>query len=161
MVEKGPGVQDDRTEQAHWDLTRFDYKRFSILYVDDEQKSLQTFVREFERMFRILTAANAVDALRIVEARKHEIALVMTDLRMPGNAGRWLLEAVGKLNPRLIRILVSTFSSASGLRRAVISANCGEIYTYVVKPWETERLEHTLKRALEYFCLRQEIDRLY
>jgi len=35
----------------------YDYKKFAILYVDDEEKSLNTFARAFEDHFRILTRA--------------------------------------------------------------------------------------------------------
>ena len=37
----------------------YDYKKFAILYVDDEEKSLKYFTRAFEDQFRILTAAMA------------------------------------------------------------------------------------------------------
>src|SRR5579862_3690861 len=43
-IERPSGFPDDKYGAgARWDLNRFDYKRFSILYVDDEQTSLQTF----------------------------------------------------------------------------------------------------------------------
>ena len=32
----------------------YDYKKFAILYVDDEEKSLKYFARAFEEQFRIL-----------------------------------------------------------------------------------------------------------
>ena len=37
----------------------YDYKKFAILYVDDEEKSLKYFARAFGDEFRVLTAANA------------------------------------------------------------------------------------------------------
>ena len=39
--------------------TMYDYKRFAILYVDDEEKSLKYFDRAFGSRFRILTATSA------------------------------------------------------------------------------------------------------
>ena len=39
----------------------YDYKKFAILYVDDEEKSLKYFSRAFEDQFRILTATSAQD----------------------------------------------------------------------------------------------------
>ena len=65
----------------------YDYKRFAILYVDDEEKSLKYFTRAFEDQFRIFTAANAQDGLKLLEEHKDEIGLLMTDQRMPGEKG--------------------------------------------------------------------------
>ena len=36
----------------------YDYKKFAILYVDDEEKSLKYFTWAFEDQFRIFTAIN-------------------------------------------------------------------------------------------------------
>ena len=52
----------------------YDYKKFAVLYVDDEEKSLKYFTRAFEDQFRILTATNAQDGLRILEEHRDEIA---------------------------------------------------------------------------------------
>ena len=41
--------------------TLYDYKRFAILYVDDEEKSLKYFAKAFGDTFRIFTAQNAAD----------------------------------------------------------------------------------------------------
>ena len=70
----------------------YDYKKFAILYVDDEEKSLKYFTRAFEDQFRIFTANNAQDGLKLLEAHKDEIGVLMTDQRMPGEKGVWLLE---------------------------------------------------------------------
>ena len=45
----------------------YDYKKFAILYVDDEEKSLKYFTLAFEPCFRIFTATNAEDGFRILE----------------------------------------------------------------------------------------------
>ena len=57
----------------------YDYKKFAILYVDDEEKSLKYFTRAFEEQFRILTAANAQDGLKLFEQHADEIGLLLTD----------------------------------------------------------------------------------
>ena len=77
----------------------YDYKRFAILYVDDEEKSLKYFARAFEDQFRIFTAANAQDGLKVLEEHKDNIGLLMTDQRMPGEKGVWLLEKAGRFVP--------------------------------------------------------------
>ena len=70
----------------------YNYKKFAVLYVDDEEKSLKYFTLAFEDEFRILTAARAEDGLKLVEQHKDSLGVLMTDQRMPGNKGVWLLE---------------------------------------------------------------------
>ena len=49
-------------------MSDYDYKKFAVLYVDDEEKSLKYFTRAFEDDFKIFTASNAVDGLALLEA---------------------------------------------------------------------------------------------
>ncbi|MEO7297396.1 MAG: hybrid sensor histidine kinase/response regulator [Verrucomicrobiota bacterium] len=135
----------------------YNYKRFIILYVDDEEMSLKYFTRAFEDQFRILTASNAQDGLALLEKHKDDIALLMTDQRMPGEKGTWLLEKSRQINPRLIRILATAFAD---MEAAIAAVNTGAIYKYVTKPWDPPQLEQTLKRGLEYFMIQQERDLL-
>lgn len=135
----------------------YDYKRFAVLYVDDEEKSLKYFTRAFADQFRIFTAANAQDGLRILEEHKDEIGVLMTDQRMPGEKGVWLLEKARQLRPRIIRILATAFSD---MEAAIAAVNTGAIYKYVGKPWDPPQLETTLKRGLEFFLVQRERDQL-
>src|SRR6188472_2760519 len=88
----------------------YEYKKYSILYVDDEEKSLKYFARAFEDEFRIFTAANGHDARILLEEHKDEIGLLMTDQRMPGEKGVQLLEKARQLRPRIVRILATAYS---------------------------------------------------
>src|SRR5687768_5129660 len=77
-------------ERAMHDV--YDYKKFAVLYVDDEERSLKYFARAFQDQFRILTANSAQDGLRVLEEHKDDVAVLITDQRMPGEKGTWLLE---------------------------------------------------------------------
>ncbi len=135
----------------------YDYKRFAVLYVDDEEKSLKQFARAFQDQFRIYTAANAQDGLKLLEEHKDDIGLLMTDQRMPGEKGVWLLEKARQLRPRIIRILATAFAD---MEAAIAAVNTGAIYKYVTKPWDPPQLENTLKRGLEFFMVQRERDQL-
>ena len=135
----------------------YNYKKFAILYVDDEEKSLKYFARAFEDQFRILTAPTAVEGLALLEKHKDEIAVLMTDQRMPGEKGTWLLERARQLRPRIIRILVTAYSDMDA---AIAAVNTGAIYKYITKPWDPPQLESTLKRGLEFFIVQRERDQL-
>jgi len=135
----------------------YDYKKFAVLYVDDEEKSLKYFARAFEDEFRILTAANAQDGFKLLEQHKDEIGLLMSDQRMPGEKGVQLLEKARQLRPRIVRILATAYSD---MEAAIAAVNTGAIYKYVMKPWDPPQLEATLKRGLEFFIVQRERDEL-
>ena len=135
----------------------YDYQKFLIIYVDDEEKSLKSFTRAFEGQFRILTATTAQEGLKLIEEHADEVGLILTDQRMPGEKGVWLLENARKLRPRTIRLLVTAYSDMDA---AVAAVNSGAIYKYITKPWVPAELETTLKRALEFFMLQRERDQL-
>jgi two-component system probable response regulator PhcQ len=62
----------------------YDYKKFYILYVDDEEKSLKYFREIFGDKFNTLTASSAEEGFRILTENADKIGLLMTDQRMPG-----------------------------------------------------------------------------
>jgi two-component system, probable response regulator PhcQ len=135
----------------------YNYQKYAILYVDDEEMSLKYFVRAFSDHFRIFTATNAQDGLKTLEAHKDEIGLLMTDQRMPGEKGVWLLERARQLRPQIIRILATAYAD---MEAAIAAVNTGAIYKYVTKPWDPPELENTLKRGLEFFMVQHERDTL-
>lgn len=135
----------------------YDYKKFAILYVDDEEKSLVNFARAFGDDFRVLTANKATDAYELVQSQAAEIGVLMTDQRMPGEKGVWLLERVRQFRPQIIRILVTAYTDMDA---AIAAVNSGAIYKYVTKPWDPAQLELTLKQSLEFFMVQDERDQL-
>jgi two-component system, probable response regulator PhcQ len=135
----------------------YDYKKFAILYVDDEEKSLKYFARAFQDQFRVFTATNAQDGYALLEQHKDEIAILITDQRMPGEKGVQLLERARQLRPKIIRMIATAYSD---LDAAIDAVNTGAIYKYVHKPWEVATLELTLRRALEFFMVQRERDGL-
>lgn len=135
----------------------YDYRKFAILYVDDEDNSLKGFTRAFGDQFRILTATNAQEGLKQLETHSEEIGVLMTDQRMPGEKGVWLLERARQLKPQIIRILATGYADMDA---AIAAVNTGAIYKYVTKPWDPPQLENTLKRGLEFFMVQRERDQL-
>jgi two-component system probable response regulator PhcQ len=135
----------------------YDYKKFAILYVDDEEKSLKYFERAFGDDFRVLTAANAQDGFKLLQKHADEIGLLLTDQRMPGEKGVWLLERARQFRPRILRMLVTAYSDMDA---AVAAVNSGSIYKYVSKPWDPPQFELTLRHGLEFFMVQSERDQL-
>jgi two-component system probable response regulator PhcQ len=81
----------------------------------------------------------------------------MTDQKMPGEKGIWLLEKARQIQPSIIRVLATAYSEYD---IAIAAINTGAIYKFVSKPWEPEQLEITLKRGLEFFLVQKQRDEL-
>ncbi|MGA2868592.1 MAG: hybrid sensor histidine kinase/response regulator [Verrucomicrobiota bacterium] len=136
---------------------QYDYKKFVVLYVDDEERSLTNFTRAYGEEFRILTATSAQEGLNLFEQHADEIGILMTDQRMPGEKGVWLLERARQLRPRVLRMLVTAFADMDA---AISAVNTGAIYKYITKPWDPVQLEMTLRQGLEFFMVQGERDQL-
>lgn len=133
------------------------YKRFIVLYVDDEENSLDSLRIALDDTFDIMTATSAAEGYRILEEYVDDIGVLMTDQRMPEETGTEFLEKARALRPGIMRILATAYSDISA---AIDAVNTGAIYKYVSKPWDVQDLEITLKRALEHFQLLRERDEL-
>ena len=125
-----------------------------ILCVDDEVDNLDALERLFRKKYEVLKADSGVNALKIISENKNQIALVLTDQRMPKMSGVELLEEIIKHEPEMIRILITGFTELESVIQAV---NKGQIYRYITKPWDPVDLSNTVDRAVERFHLNHEL----
>jgi DNA-binding NtrC family response regulator len=129
---------------------------YKILIVDDEAANLRSLARLFRSDYEVLTAESGDDALALLG--QHDVALLITDQRMPGMTGIELLKKTVPLRPRMVRIILTGYTDVDALIEAI---NCGQVYRYVAKPWDNEELRLTVRRALEHyetFKQRQELE---
>ncbi len=123
-----------------------------ILYVDDEEINISNFVMYFEDTFEVVTAKSGVEALALFKARA-DLAVVITDQRMPEMTGVKLLREIYRINPEPIRIILTAYADIHDITEAI---NLGHIYQYVQKPWVYDKLRLILKQAVATFRLVQE-----
>ena len=116
-----------------------------LLIVDDEVNTLIVFKSFLEDNYCVQTAENAGDALEIFE--KDKIDLVIADQRMPGMSGVDMLCRMKELNPDCIRIILTAYADFSAVLQAV---NEGDVYKFVLKPWNLDEMSSTIKQALEH-----------
>lgn len=126
---------------------------FKILFVDDEEGTRKYFEKGLKNFFNIFTAANVEEAQKIIYENHRDIAVVLTDQRMPGGNGIKLLRFLRTEYPQIIRLLTTAYSD---LTEAIEAVNSGEILRYIQKPWDFSMLKHELKQAEELFELRLE-----
>nr|WP_315191393.1 response regulator [uncultured Albidiferax sp.] len=128
-----------------------------ILYVDDEPMALKYFERLINPMAPVLTALSVEEGKAVLQARGAEIAVLITDQRMPGALGNELLRYARDHHPQMVRMLTTAYSE---LGEAIEAINTGEIYRYVTKPWDLELLRADMRNALELAETRCERDDL-
>jgi DNA-binding NtrC family response regulator len=129
--------------------------KFPVLVVDDEPDNLDAFRFNFGKVFSLHLAGSAEEALEI--ARAHDVAVVVTDQRMPRMTGLELLKALRDVRPDAVGIIVTAFTDTDVL---IESVNLGRIYRYVTKPWDSKEVKGILMQAVERFHLVRENRRL-
>ncbi|HIJ91408.1 MAG: response regulator [Desulfobulbaceae bacterium] len=128
-------------------------KKGRVLYVDDEEINLINFRETLCDDFEIFTAVSGQEALLLLE-REGEMALVVSDQRMPGMTGIDLLTEVRRLYPDTIRMIISAYTEIHELIEAI---NKAEVYRYFVKPWKEDQLRLSIGNAVGTYALGQEI----
>jgi response regulator RpfG family c-di-GMP phosphodiesterase len=102
--------------------------------------------RLFRSTYEVFTAPSASEALELLSV--HDVALIISDQRMPSMTGLEFLKKAADMRPQTVRIILTGYTDASDL---VDALNSGVIYKYITKPWVNEELMHTIKRALQHY----------
>ncbi|MCB0389735.1 MAG: hybrid sensor histidine kinase/response regulator [Bdellovibrionales bacterium] len=127
--------------------------KHKILLVDDEKDNVEALERLFRKSYQVFKATSGQEALNLLKDHS-DIALILTDQRMPEMTGVQLLKRSIKTHPETIRILLTGYTDVESI---VDSINSGEVYRYLNKPWDPIDLKNTIDKALEKYSLRQEL----
>jgi two-component system cell cycle sensor histidine kinase/response regulator CckA len=127
--------------------------RDRVLLVDDEPQILVALEDVLSEEFTVFKAESGESALHLLE-RERDIAVVVTDQRMPKMTGDELLASLA-VSFDASRIMVTGFADLSAVIRAV---NDGRIFAYVTKPWNPDDLRLKVAKAAEHFRLVKEIE---
>jgi len=119
---------------------------FKLLIVDDETANIRLLERLFREDYFCLTASSGEEAMTVLD--QHEVAVVITDQRMPKMTGIELLKESAERRPHMVRILLTGYTDLEALVEAV---NCGLVYMYVSKPWKNDDLKLRVSRAVEHY----------
>ena len=126
-------------------------RKYSILYVDDEESNLRIFRMAFKRHYNVLTATGGQQAIEML--RENDIQCLITDQKMPEMTGTELLEKVLPEFPDVIRMILTGFADIEAIVKAV--NRCG-IYKYITKPWDKGEMKLTIDKALETYELKSD-----
>ncbi len=117
-----------------------------ILIVDDEAANLRLLERLFRREYQVVSATSGAEALELLQT--HDVALIISDQRMPGMTGIEFLKRAAEMRPHTVRIILTGYTDVNSLVEAI---NSGVVYKYVTKPWDNEDLRQTALRAVEHY----------
>ncbi len=121
-----------------------------ILVVDDD-----TDVRESTSSvisahgFSVISCENAEEALAQLQASG--ILVVLTDINMPGISGIELLDKIRQAYPQVPVILMTAYAE---LDIAIEAIKTGA-FDFVTKPYKASHLIQVIKKAVEYYRLRE------
>jgi two-component system response regulator HupR/HoxA len=127
-----------------------------VLIVDDEPRVLDALEAILAEDFRVLRATGGDQALALLRAEP-EVAVIVTDHRMPAMTGVELLRRSQDLVPDAGRIVLTAYTDVDSLMEAI---NTGHIYHFVAKPWDPKELLVIVRRAAERHALARDNARL-
>ena len=127
--------------------------KHSILCVDDEIDNVDALERIFRKNYQVLKATSGDEGLALLKENA-DVALIISDQRMPKMTGVEFLKKSIKTHPNTIRILLTGYTDIDSVIGAI---NTGEVYRYLNKPWDSVDLANTVNKAIEKYDLRQEL----
>jgi len=115
-----------------------------ILYVDDEVINLELLRITFMNDFNVIVAGSAEEGLKLL-ALNPDIHLVISDLKMPGMNGLDFIKNVKRMDQDKICMLLTGFMKSDIMMEGF---NKELIFRYIIKPWDKNELEETIRTAL-------------
>jgi len=121
-----------------------------ILVVDDDalvRGSTSSLISA--QGFSVISCENAEEAL--AQLQESRILAVLTDINMPGISGIELLDKIRQAYPKVPVILMTAYAE---LDIAIEAIKTGA-FDFVTKPYKTSHLIRVIKKAIEYYRLRE------
>jgi putative nucleotidyltransferase with HDIG domain len=119
---------------------------YAVLVVDDHDDIAQAMSRSLSDLFTVFTANSGADALAIIE--REEIALIVTDQRMPDLTGVEVLEQAKRIRPAALGLLCSAYFDREALADAL---NLGTVRGFIHKPWRLEELRQRVSEVIQQY----------
>lgn len=119
-------------------------KRSHVLCVDDEARVVEGLRLHLRRDYEVHTALGGEEGLHKLK-ELGGVAVVISDMRMPGMDGATFLKRVMHAYPDSTRILLTGEAARDAAVRAV---NEGQIYRFLTKPCPPEQLKSAVDAAV-------------
>ncbi len=119
---------------------------YKVMIVDDEPANLRLLERLFRQDYTVIVSESGEEALRLLA--QHDVALLITDQRMPNMTGLELLNQTATIRPHMVRMILTGYTDVGTLVEAI---NSGLVYKYLPKPWNNEDLRLSVSRAIQHY----------
>ncbi|HMA93835.1 MAG TPA: PAS domain S-box protein, partial [Polyangiaceae bacterium] len=117
-----------------------------VLLVEDSASVRELAAAMLKRLgYRALSAANGGEALLIAEQHRSSIALLLTDVVMPGMNGRDLSERLKMVHPEMRVLFTSGYTEDTIVRHGVMN----ETMHYIGKPYSLQSLAVKVRGVLD------------
>ncbi len=125
----------------------------TILVADDDA-SIRSLLKQLlaDEGYSVAEAATGSEVVEQVKGTTPD--LVIMDVRMPELDGIEALQKVKSLSPQTAVLIMTAF----GTSNAAIKAMELGAFDYITKPFELDKISHTVKRAFQYQDLTQEVE---
>lgn len=121
--------------------------KLKLMVVDDEPDNLDLLYRTFRRDFKVYKADSAFSAMKVLD-EEGEMALIISDQRMPEMNGTEFLGKTLEKFPDTVRILLTGYTDVEDLVEAI---NSGKVFKYITKPWNPEELKAIVEQASDTY----------
>lgn len=122
-----------------------------LLFVDDEPDLLKLYTGVFAKDYKVDSASDAIEALRLIEERAtgpDAYAVIVTDLSMPGMDGIEFLDQTKHLAPDSVRIMLTGYASEES---AIDAVNRGDVFRFLTKPIRINQLVQVIQEGVQRY----------
>lgn len=125
-----------------------------VLLVDDEENILRAITRLLmeESDLEVLSASSGALGLETLKAHS-DVALILSDQRMPGMSGAEFLQLSREVAPDAVRMVLTGYADMAATMDAI---NKGGASRYITKPWDDGMLHQTIVEGVQQYRLLQE-----
>ncbi|MFB3926140.1 MAG: PAS domain S-box protein [Syntrophales bacterium] len=119
----------------------------TVLFVDDEEVIVKVTKEILESLgYRVVTAGNGAEAIRIYRAEFKKIDLVIVDMIMPEMNGGQVFDQLRKINPE-VRVILSSGYSLNGDALKIMDRGCR---SFIQKPFNSHQLSTKIREVLDH-----------
>jgi response regulator RpfG family c-di-GMP phosphodiesterase len=129
----------------------------SVVLVDDEENILRALERLLlDEEYTVLTANSGEAGLQLLTGTE-QVAVIVSDQRMPGMMGAEFLARAREIVPDAVRMVLTGYADVTAAMDAI---NKGGAARYLAKPWDDVTLIQAIRDGVDYYLVLQENRRL-
>jgi CheY-like chemotaxis protein len=123
--------------------------QFKILCVDDEPRVLDSLRRHLQERYEVLTAVSGAEGLDVLKQHP-DLAIVVSDMRMPEMDGATFLRHTRAVRPSAVRLLLT---GQADMAAAIKAINEGQIFRFLTKPCAPDQFMSMVGEAVRQYEL--------